>query len=82
MVNSAGLFRVLSEAAGRSRCFAFWQEFSKVLSPFFPQMLVFRVYSYASCKIHSVMPKRTTPKSAAHKPKTTWSVCITLKRHA
>ena len=29
----------------------------------------------------SVMPKRIAPKNAGHKPKITWSVCITLKRH-
>lgn len=47
MCGAAALLCVLSDAAGRSRCFAFWQEFSKACFDFshvfFFQSLLMRI---------------------------------------
>ena len=66
LVNSVGLFRVLSDASGRSRCFAFWQEFSKACSSFLNRMLsqfthTFHVKSTVLCS--NGQPQRVQPAS-------------------
>jgi hypothetical protein len=74
---------VLIGPAGRSRCFAFWQEFSKVylispLSPIIPARI-----TELSRTLHqtSVTPQRTPRRSAPHKRKIIWSAYTIPKRH-
>jgi hypothetical protein len=68
---------VETSASGQPRCFAFWQEFSKVSLP----PLVYSAPLVLIClSRNSATPMRTSRVTAVHSRTTTWSVYTTPRR--